>query len=223
MSRSMISLATALVGLLWAPQAFAEKNAVQVGDVALVGASLSTADADGWTTILTSSLHTAAWSDVVVGVTLEAGLFTSTTVRSKGGTADSSTAEAKIEIQVLVDGAPADPGSVVFARRAQSLMAKFGGIVESCSDSDLDGVIAVETECTVTEEELALVLDTMGAHGFNFILADLSSGTHTIEVQARVTTSATWTAGAASASAVLGKGSVVVEEVRLAKDLDIEL
>lgn len=203
----------------WAQSA---KNAVQVGQVSLVS-DATTTSTHGWSTIMSSTLHTANQKDLIVGVSLEVGLFTETTVKSKGGSKDESSAEAKVEIMVLVDGQPAEPGEVVFARRYQELMAKFGGIIESCTDSNGDGTIHIETECDVTAEELRLVLDTMGAHAFNFILADLTSGDHSIEVLARITTNSDWDTGSASAGAVLGKGSVTVQEVRLTKSQDLSL
>jgi hypothetical protein len=75
-------------------------------------------------------------------------------------------------------------------------------------------------ECQ-TPEELGLILDTLEAHHFNFVIDDLGSGIHTIVVEARVTTSANWQLGSASATGAVGKGTVTVEEVRLVKGAEI--
>lgn len=195
------------------------KHTVQVADTVLLRGGA----ADGWVDILSGSIHTASWKDLIIGVSLEAGLFTSTTVRSRGGNNDTSKAEASIQVRVLVDGVEVFPGAVTFARRHQELMAKFGGIVESCSDLDGDGTIVVETECVVTDEELRLVLDTMNANAFNFVLPDLRSGDHSIVVQARIDTSTSAESGEAAANGVIGKGSLIVEEVRMVRGLDVTL
>ena len=94
-------------------------------------------------------------------------------------------------------------------------MAKFGGVL-SCSDLNGDGAVTFD-ECTLTDEELELILDTMAAHSFNFVLDDLGAGTHDVVVEAMVDTNASWQLGTASATAAIGKGSLTVEEVRLVK------
>lgn len=187
----------------------------------LPASSLVNPGVAAWTTLLQGSLHMAQDKDLVIGVSMEAGLFTETTVKSKLGTADTSWAEALIEVQVLVDGVPAYPGTVVYARRYQQLMARFGGIIDSCTDANGDGRLDIGTECTVTDEELQLVLDTMNANHFNFLLADLAAGDHVVEVQTRIGSSSSAMAGSASANAVIGKSSLTVEEVRLVKDLNL--
>jgi hypothetical protein len=68
-------------------------------------------------------------ADVLIGVSLEAGVLTDTLVSSKLGQADSAKSEASLEVQVLVGGKPASPGNVIFAKRAQSMMEVFGDIL----------------------------------------------------------------------------------------------
>ncbi|MBI5545614.1 MAG: hypothetical protein HY901_17140 [Deltaproteobacteria bacterium] len=221
--RALAVAAAVAVGLLGASSANAQssKNAMQMGKVAVLQPSaLSAGPSEGWQTIFSTALHTSNPGDLQVGVSLEAGLFTDTLVRSKSGTSDTSKAEAMIEIQVLVDGKPADPGSVIFARRSQTVMAKFGGILQECTDADANGTIYAD-ECLFTDEELQLILDTMNANSFFFGLADVGQGEHQISVQARIRTNATWQAGSAAASATIGKGSVVVEEVKYIKALEV--
>ena len=175
----------------------------------------------GWTTILSNTIKTANQKDLFIDVSLETGLYTQTKVRSNGNK-DTSSADATIKVQVLVDGVPAYPGDVVFDYRSQTLSATLGGILENCTDSNGDGDIDLN-DCTLAPEEIELILDTMAAHSFNFIMDDLGPGEHAIEVQAMISTSGSSGAGSASANATIGNGSVTVEEVRLIKGEDIQL
>ena len=175
----------------------------------------------GWTTILSNTIKTANQKDLFIDVSLETGLYTQTKVRSNGNK-DTSDATATIKVQVLVDGVPAYPGEVVFDRRAQTLSATLGGILSNCTDSNGDGDIDLN-DCTLAPEEIELILDTMAAHSFNFIMDDLSPGEHLVEVQAMISTSSSSGAGSASSNATIGNGSVTVEEVRLIKGEDIQL
>jgi len=134
-----------------------------------------------YTTILTAALKTSQQKDLFIDVSLECGLYTRTLVKSKGGTQDTTMADAGISVMVLIDGVVvAEPGEVVFEKRMQELSAKLGGIL-SCTDVNGDGMITLD-ECTITEEEIQLVLDTMSANSFNFILPDVGVGVHTLEV-----------------------------------------
>jgi hypothetical protein len=174
-----------------------------------------------WTTILSNNLRTPNQKDLFVDVSLECGLYTDTLVKS-AGSKDTAKAEAGVYVQVLVDDIPMYPGEVVFCRRTQTLTALFGGIMESCTDLNGDGTITYD-ECTWTPEELELVLDTMNANSFNFVLDDLTAGVHTVAVQARISTVEEAGAGAADAKATIGKGSVTVESVRMIRNEDFVL
>lgn len=196
------------------------KNAVQVSNVALVD---NTTDFD-WATVLNTTIKTSEQKDLIIGGSFETGLYTQTLVKSKGGTPDTSFAEAQVQVRVLIDGGTpaertAEPGIVTYDRRYQELMATFGGVL-NCSDLNGDGIVSFD-ECTLTEEELNLILDTMAAHHFNFVLDDLGSGVHTVQIQARVITDKGAQLGSASAFGSIGKGSLTVEEVRLVKGIDI--
>ena len=73
------------------------------------------------------------------------------------------------------------------------------------------------------DETLQLILETLSAHAFFFFLDDLGSGDHTVTVQSRISTGVYAEQGSANARAWVGKGSVSVEEVRLAKGVTINL
>lgn len=218
-TRNLVSvvLAVGFVGLA-STSALAQsaKATAKVGNVNVLNQTTL-----GWTTILSNTIKTANQKDLFIDVSLETGLYTQTKVRSNGNK-DTSSAEATIKVQVLVDGVPAYPGDVVFDRRNQTLSATLGGILENCTDSNGDGDIDLN-DCTLAPEEIELILDTMAAHSFNFIMDDLGRGEHAVEVQAMISTSSSSGAGSASANATIGNGSVTVEEVRLIKGEDIQL
>src|SRR5437762_1774236 len=65
--------------------------------------------------------------------------------------------------------------------------------------------------------------DLFNAASFNFVAVDVPQGVHTISVQARIDTDATFQTGSASAEALVGKGSMTVESVRLIKDPNVIL
>lgn len=193
------------------------KSAVSISNTTLIAATTGTG---GWTDILNTSIKTSEQKDLMLGVSLETGLFTRTLVKSKNGVADTQSAQAQVEVRVVLDPGTsaertAEPGAVTFDKRFQQLMAVFGGVM-NCGDTNGDGIITVD-ECTFTDEELELILDTMGAHHFNFALTDVGAATHTVKVQARVTTDASSLLQAGATGSV-GKGAVTVEEVRLVKD-----
>lgn len=212
----------AVVAMFGATPAFplaSSKFAAEVSDLTLIPNSSSNAAPK---TVLSTTIKTPNKKDLLIGVSLETVLFTQTQVRGRGGSTDSASSSATLEVSVLLDGKPFDPrdlsgafpSKVVFDKRAQTLSATLGGVIQSCFDLNGDGVIDVATECTVTDEMIELILDTMAAHHFNFVAANLSSGTHTLEVKVGIGVDTSSGAGSASATAGVGRGSLTVEEVR---------
>jgi len=219
----MKKIATILaISLLTATSAFAAsaKFTANVNTMAVVSPMLATNDADDWSTVMSGQIHTATPKDLLIGVSLETSLLTDTVVKSSGGARDVSTAEAAIEVKVLVDGIEAAPGVVVFDKRKQQLSAALGGYYTECVDANLDGITDVLTECVLAPEEIELLLDTTAAHHFNFIKADLGQGTHTVVVKSKISNNTVSANGSASASALLGKGSLSVEEVQAVNSPD---
>ena len=170
--------------------------------------------------ILSAPIHTGSQKDLLIGVSLETGLYTDTAVKSSGGVKDTSNATAGIKIVVTVDGVEAAPGVVTFDKRSQTLSATLGGYFANCVDANGDGFTDVLTECELLPEEIQLILDTMAAHHFNFVYADLPAGDHYIEVAAEVTGSTSYQNGSASAYGTIGKGALTVEEIRATNDGD---
>lgn len=188
-----------------------------VGQSSVIGSAAAAAgvmDAEGWTNVLSTTLsNSGAPKDLIIGLTYETMLMTETVVKSKGGDKSSAIADAEIEMYVTVDGNMANPGVVTFDKRTQELWAKLGGVLD-CEDTNLDGIVSFD-ECTLTDEEIGLILTTKAAHGFNFLSFDIGSGSHVINAYARLKTDNTLVLnnGEANASASLGKGTLAVWEV----------
>jgi hypothetical protein len=192
-----------------------------------------------WTTILTQNIKTPNQKDLIIDVSLETGLYTRTLVKSKRNYEgdpdwDSSTAHAKIMVQVGVDGyyatvgvgeeqeaGVAFPRAVTFNEREQTLSAKFMGIFTGdCLIVDPE-THAVSINYTCLEpEELDLILKTMSANSFNFVVADLTPGNHVITVEAKIIANGSAEEGKFEAMAMVGQGSVTIELVRMVKGED---
>jgi hypothetical protein len=229
--RISIACAAALaLGALLAAPAHAEslpgsKHAIAYGqDFAVVSGS------GEWQTILAKKIKTANAKGLGLHVSLECGLSTPTFVKSKGDRVE-STASAKVLVQVLVDGEVVGAGdydqrSVTFCSRSKRTTASFAGIftkpenqtcyfLEEVDTSDpVDGIpdetiVRFDPEC-LSEEDLELVDDSMSAHSYFFYYDDTSPGAHTIEVQAKIAGD-----GTERANALLGKGTLLIEEIRL--------
>jgi len=183
-----------------------------------------------WTTILVQSIKTPNQKDLFIDVSLETGLYTRTLVRSKQNSEDNddwdtSRAQAEIRVRVVIDEGPdqriASPGSVVFDMRNQTLSAKFMGIFTAeCFEVDpVTGAVTLIYEC-LEPEELDLILHTLAASSFNFVIDQLTPGVHTVSVQARIFANGSAQEGKYEAMAMVGKGSVVIEVVRMIQGAD---
>ncbi len=178
-----------------------------------------------WTTLLSNTIKTANQKDLFIGASFEVGLYTDTLVSSKNMTKDTSTADAAVRVRVLLDGnelKPVEPGPVVYGRRIQTLSATLEGAIGLCLTNDATGGIIVNQDC-VTPEIIQLILQTMDAASFNFVAVDVPQGLHNIEVQAEIITATKVDTGSAVAKALVGKGSMTVESVRLIKDPNVVL
>jgi hypothetical protein len=209
------------VGPAVAESQLGSKAMAQVGQISVLGSDGPESLGD-WQTILSNTVRTSQQHDLSIGVSLECGLTTRTPSRSNGGGRDTSVAEANLAVRVLVDGFEAAPGDVTFCKRSKTLSATFQGLIDGCLSIDDLGNIVLDEECLLPEE-IELILDTMSANTFNFLHADAGVGTHMIEVQARIDLDSSAEAGKAEARAMLGKGSLTVEVVRLIVGEDIDL
>jgi hypothetical protein len=117
----------------------------------------------------------------------------------------------------------AEPGIVTFCERLQTLSATLQGIIGNLNcfpggvfDPNAPG-------CLLTPEEIELVLRTLEANAFFFSLDDVGAGTHNVVVQARIRSATSVQEGEAEALGLVGKGAVVVEEIRLVKGQSITI
>lgn len=190
------AVAALALGLLLIPTAFglndgtsnaANKTAAAGSTIEFIGPALEA-------TILATTIKTSAPQDLIFSVTLECALWT--TVATVGN--DVSEARATITIKVLFDGVPVPvsgddaDGSVVFCDRLHR---------QTTTDFD--------DEDARIEQYLA----TRTANAFNWILPDVGSGLHTIQVVADLTAE---TEGAeALAEAAIGHRTLIVEPTHL--------
>jgi len=221
------------VGVVWASNGQpASKATAQVKDLTILEWTGPVVDGPtAWDTILEQNIKTPNQKDLFIDVSLESGLYTKTLVKSKrnyeGDPAwDTSTAHAKIDVRVLIDEGTADervasPGWVVFNYREQTLSAKFMGIFtgECLEVNQTTGNVTINYTC-LEPEELDLILDTMSANSFNFVIDQLTPGVHTISVQARIDANGSAEEGEFDARAIIGRGSVIIEVVRMIQGED---
>lgn len=230
---------------------FTTANAEPSAKVTAVAGELMQVNAGaGWTTVMKNTIKTANAKDLFINVSAEIGLTTNTKVASSLLRKAISEAEALVKMRVIIDADANSPdgtvavvpgaNGVTFSRRTQALIAEFAGalvyedpntgeIVECLYIDPNTGALVIDTDC-IADETLALILDTMAAHSFNFVAPDVSVGPHTIEVQALVDYTQLGEAaedeltliGDLLTKAYLGNGSMTVEEVRMIKDEDID-
>lgn len=193
------------------------KFAFSTSNLALIKQTSGTGD---WVTILASPVKTPASKELYVSASVEAGLFTQTLVSSRNNKKDVSTASVAIQVQALLDGQPISPGVVTYAARTQTLSATLEGAIAGCltTVTNPDGTtsIVLDQNC-VTPETIELILSTLNAASFNFVASNVSVGSHTVSLQARISSSTSVQNGTASAEGLVGKGTMTVETVRAVK------
>jgi hypothetical protein len=188
------------------PSNAANKTAAAGSDFVYLG----TADNPlGPTTILDTYFKTGGPQDAVLQVSLECSLVTdvySTTLddHPEGYTA-LGRAEAHVVISVLVDGVPVtvgpnDDGSVTFCDRVHQQEIR-----------DID-----ESTGNFTIRQLQ---ETMSANAFNWVVLDLGSATHHIEVVATIVAANT---EGSFAQGGIAKRTLVVEPVHFANGASLD-
>jgi len=184
-----------------------------------------------WHTLLANKIKTANQKDLFISAAFEVGLYTDTLVRSKLMVSDTSTAKASVKVRVVLDlGTSAErivePGEVVYGRRHQTLSATLEGAIAGCLNlvTNLDGSLSIVLDpLCVQPEVIQLIQDTMDAASFNFVAVNVPQGVHTVSVQAQIDSTGTVQNGTFEARALVGKGAVTVESVRLIKNANVEV
>ena len=206
------------------------------GDIGLSVVSTDGETSDDANVLGTTIKVPGSKKDLLIGVSIESGVFTETKVKGKNGGTDLATASGSVDITVYLDGVEVAPGTVTFNHRKQELEATFVGVLESCEDFLTlnddgsttgtqeepmpDGIITVALECVVSDEMIRLLLDTTSANHFNFVAPNVGPGEHTLTVVADVTAAASADDGAAKGDAVVNIGSLTVQVVRSANTED---
>ena len=192
----------------------------------------------GFNTVMTAFIRTPNGKELAFDVALQCGLITFTKSVAKGPGSGGSKTNADGRIQVRVAVTPVDndglnpgttlyafpqndgsndvnegpasgdsgPDGVTYCRRFQELEVTFENLI--CEDN-------VTAQCQIA---VSLLLNTLTAHSFNFVLPNVTSGPKMIEVQARATADANVLSGTADAGArgeaFVGMGSMMIETVR---------
>jgi len=210
-----VSIVFALLGLVFAGSALAasSKFAAQVTGVLITNGT-------GGTGSLNVPIKTANKSDLLVGVSLQSSVLTETKTKGKNGDTNVSVAEGKVWVCLSVDGGTFTdfaPDCVTFEMRKQTLTTKLSGIV-TCPTVDNP---EADDFCQITDdEEVSLLLETMSANHFNFVVRNLTPGDHTVTatVYGSTSTDCTTTDESCRAEVAVGPGSITVEEVRATND-----
>ena len=174
----------------------------------------------GGTGTLNVPIKTANKSDLLVGVSLQSSVLTETKTKGKNGDVNLSVAEGKVWVCLEVDGgAHTDfaPDCVVFEMRKQTLTTSLSGVLTCPTGDNLEA----DDFCTITDdEEVSLLLETMSANHFNFVVRNVGSGNHVVRANIFGTTSASCTTldESCRAEVAVGPGSITVEEVRATND-----
>jgi len=237
MKKLFSALAVTAAVVLIAPPADAQSSKAAWRFKELIGLSAATGGTTdtGWVDVLTTHIKTPNGKELAIGASLQCGLITDTTVKSKNGDLDSSASRGKIAVRVEITQ---PDGSVVYAQpsngadlstdialngdgvtycdRYQKLAARFSGL--NCTASLATGIVTC-----ADPEELQLILKTLTANHFNFLHANAVPGVQKVVVQARAQAGMLLGGtqlGAASAEAFVGAGALSVETIRLIKDAD---
>ena len=125
--------------------------------------------------------------ELLVGLSAEIGLTTDTSIKGQQGGSARAIAGAQAQVAVFacpVEGGDctdfAKPGPVTLSRRVQELDATLGGVLEDCTDMNGDGVVEIPEECTFSDEEIGLALNTLASHHFNFVLPNMDQGEYNV-------------------------------------------
>lgn len=196
MDTKNVLTATALAAVLGSATAFAGPaakfaatwtNDPLVASVAVIeNTTIDAVVVDSDTAQTLATIKVPQDKELLVGISAEIGLVTFGSVKGKNGGGASALADAEAFVNVFAmpvaggDSIPAEPGQIMLSRRVQELSATLGGVIQDCEDADLDGTIVIADECTVSDEEISLLLDTTAAHHFNFVLPNMNQGEYDI-------------------------------------------
>jgi hypothetical protein len=179
----------------------------------------------GGSKILFGNIKTpsASSKNVLVMATLESSILTNTLVASKGGNNSTSSAMGAVVVTpkvyqcpnndcsgasgLLVDittlGGSVTPNQVTFNQRLQTLSANLAGL--PCTTDPQTGVLVCPPET------IDLLLSTMSANGFNFLVQTPGQGVYQVQlgIALEATASTTSLPAGAAATVAVAAGSLV--------------
>jgi hypothetical protein len=188
--------------------------------------TLTCDNAGGGAKVLFGNIKTpsAANKNVLVMATLESSILTDTVVASKNGQNSTSSAMGSVVVTPKVYLCPSDdcsgasgalvdittmggsvtPNVVTFNQRLQTLSASLQGL--NCTIDSTTGILT----CT-NPETIGLLLSTMSANGFNFLVQTPGQGTYQVQLGVALQADASTNALPAGAQAMVGvaAGSLV--------------
>ncbi len=166
--------------------------------------------------ILNATMKTSTPEDLIISVTAESALFT--TITARGGNNPSvpgwSSAMGEVKIWVTVDGKPVPVSSI------PNLSA--GGIADNGTVVFNNRVFAVKYNLSslTSDQFMTWYLNTKSANGFNWMLLNVGSGTHTISVYATLTGQSSGTQPNAG-EADIGARTLIIEPTKLANSAQV--
>jgi len=181
--------------LLLAGPAFGQDGSNAANKTSAAGSSIEVISPALEETVLATTIKTSSPQDLIFAVTLECALWT--TVQTEGN--DDSVSRATVTITVLFDGVEVPisgesaDGTVVFCDRTHQ-----------------------QTTTLFNDEDATIksYLATRSANAFNWILPDVGSGVHTVQVVADLTAVADEDL---VAKAAVGNRVLIVEPTQLAQ------
>jgi len=148
--------------------------------------------------------------ELMIGLSAQVALGTSTEVKGKRGTYSRAAAAAEGGVTLYACNEKSDPavcyeaapGHVTLNYRRQELEAILAGVIEDCAvdvtltDTDGDGTLDDAfgvfslSDCDVLDEMISLGIETLSAHHFNFLLPNLPQGDYSVYVKFQTKASA---------------------------------
>jgi len=207
---------SALTLTLFSGKAFAQGAAIMTTDAQLLQVVQNSQAATGWINVGPAVyVHTSNASTLGMTFSIECGLFTSTltstTSKNGGSSTASATADAGVQVRILVNGVPASPGIITYCNRiqtlTQTLSSLFTGLPTGATTS-----ISLSTQLDIT---------TLDANSFNFAL-QTGQAQNVIQAQARLNTGGsssvsdpTTASASYTAKAVVQKASMIINQMNL--------
>lgn len=199
--------ATALIILgLSAAQAQAGPSSPPANKAAASGSSIEVAGPQQNKLLMSETVKTPGSGNLLLGVTLECSIVTNLVNTTDSSGTSTSSASGTIKVWLTIDGT-ATAGIV---KVSEDDTGSEPGKVTFC-----DRAYRMDTAGLPQDSVIRTYLSTKSAHGFNWMATNVGAGTHTIQVWATLSQAASTDA---TASAVIGKRTLTVEQVKSANN-----